>query len=306
MRKYMKKWISLLGATASIVAPVAAIVSCDENKETPKPDETNNGTTPLTKQAPSVPALTTWDVAEDGIYFKKSTYKGKIFSTVAKAGQGVESTAADDELIPMPTDGSYMGMTNVVELGDKDTFYMVFDKDDTDGLTFDKFEDEFFFMDTSYSSGKDVDGFNSSLGSKVIKMSGWSQLLISFKDGHNQPWAGSQSNHSNKTFDEAMTDLKTQVSPAIYQDIETYYQSHSKVFVPLYQPAGLFTYKQVANNAYAITYNHQGTNLTAFSARVLPTNGGEKLKFDTFSVGTDKEWSAYHAHPEATYFAKKN
>lgn len=86
-----------------------------------------------------------------------------------------------------------------------------------------------------------------------------------------------------------MADLKTQVSDSIYKDIETYYQSHSRAFVPLYQPAGLFTYKQVADNAYAITYNHKGTNLTAFAARVKPTNGGTSLKFDTFSVGTDKE-----------------
>lgn len=68
----------------------------------------------------------------------------------------------------MPTDGSYMSMTNVTEIGDNDTFYMVFDKDDSDGLTFDKFTDEFFFMDTSYSSGNDVDGFNNSLGSEVV------------------------------------------------------------------------------------------------------------------------------------------
>lgn len=86
-----------------------------------------------------------------------------------------------------------------------------------------------------------------------------------------------------------MIDLKTQVSADIYKDIETYYQSHSKVFVPLYQPAGLFTYKQVANNAYAITYHNKNTNITAAAIRVKPTNGAATIKFDTFSIGADKE-----------------
>lgn len=86
-----------------------------------------------------------------------------------------------------------------------------------------------------------------------------------------------------------MADLKTQVSQEIYDAVDTYYQSHDRGFVPLYQPEGLFTYKQVANNVYAVTYNHKGTNLTGFGMMMKPTNGGSSQHYFTFSVGDQKE-----------------
>lgn len=328
----MKKWIATIGATASIVTPVVTLVSCSESSNTPKQDETNDGDKAPVNQAPTTttkpvdtpvvasvaaqpqtPSFTTWDVAEDGIYFKKSTYKGKIFSTVAKAGQEVESTAKDDELIPMPKHSSPIGQENVVEIGDGDVFYVAFDNDDTDGLTFDKFEEEFFFDDSSYMLSSKlgqpdtaIDKFNTAKGSLPIKNSGWADLLIPFKDGKSQAWVGSQSNHTDKTHDEAMADLQTQVSKDIYDAVDTYYQSHDPGFKPLFQPEGLFSSKQVANNVYAVTYNHTNTNLTAFGMVLKPTDGGKETRFFTFSVGDQKEWEFYHKIPEATYFAKKN
>lgn len=336
----MKKWIAVLGATASIMTPAVALVSCGKSGEAPEQDKTNDGdqapvtltptttTKPvdipvvaplakpqdqITQQPPTTPTFTTWDVAEDGIYFKKSTYNGKIFSTVAQAGKGSESTAGDDELIPMPEHQSPIGQENAVEIGDGDTFYVAFDKDDTDGLTFDKFGEEFFFDDTSYmlSSGKGkpetaIDKFNTANGSQWVEMMGGAYILIPFKDGKTPAWVGSQSNHMNKSYDEAMADLKTQVSQDIYDAVEVYYQSHDKGFVPLYQPEGLFTYRQVANNAYAITYHHKGTRITASAMVLKPTNGNKRTNWFNFSVGDEKEWEAYHKLSWATYFAKKN
>lgn len=94
----------------------------------------------------------------------------------------------------MPTHGTPIGQENVVEIGDGDVFYVAFDKDDADGLSFDKFTDEFFFDDSSYmlSSKKgqpdtSIDNFNTSKGSVPVKFASWADLLIPFKDGHNQP-----------------------------------------------------------------------------------------------------------------------
>ncbi len=291
----MKKWILTLGVSAPIVAPVAAIVSCQSNDpKDNKIQQTKDENKALSNK---------WNVSEDGLYFTKQDFhNGHIFPK----NDHVESTAGDDELIAMPRTGRYMSLSNVVELGDKDTFYMVFDNDDQDGTTFDHFEDELFLMDTSYSSGENIDAWNTAVGNELVPSTWGKSLYTAFKNGNSLPWAGSQSNHTNKTFDAAMADLKSQVTEPIYNNIQNYYQTHNKSFMPVYQPEGLFTYTKVADNAYGITFHNKGTSMTAAGFRLKNLNDKTSVEFDTFSIGDKTEWAAYDHNHNSTFFAKKD
>lgn len=292
----MKKIYKRLSMIASLVvlAPIATLVACNESKgsETPanKSFENYDKKTLWTDNFSSDDvAKGNFEVPEDGLYLLRDSYKGKAWDGTNNGGHEVTENVSR----------IYGGLfdKSVIELGDGDSLYVLYDKDDKDEFLPSGFNNQFYFNDSSIMDTDELRTINSVYGNTLIKTTWGDVSHVAFKDGKSTQYIGSQSNHmGTTTFEQSMDKIKTQVSSEEFKAIENYYTHASHVFMPVMHKAGMFTYEHISERAYKITYHYDASEhnpITAATFKLFNKDKDVSLGMGTLSMGENTEWVSY-------------
>lgn len=292
----MKKSYKRLSMMVPVIAitPIVALVACNENSnsETPAKGSFENfdkKTLWTSNFSSNDVAKGDFEVPEDGLYLLRDSYKGKAWDGTNKDGHEVTENVSR----------IYGGLfdKSVIEFGDGDSLYVLYDKDDKDEFSPSEFNNQFYFNDSSIMDTDELRTINNTYGNTLIKTIWGDVSHVAFKDGKSTQYIGSQSNHmGNLTFEQSMDKIKTQVSSTEYSAIEKYYTHASHVFMPVMHKEGMFSYERVSERAYKITYHYDATEhnpITAATFKLFNRDKDVTLSMGTLSMGETTEWTSY-------------
>lgn len=317
-KENMKKLIYVLGAAASVVAPIVAVVSCGNANSSTKNTTTgviNQDTKQNFDEDFKVDGKA-FPVKEDGIYLSKADYHDGVLWNGKSMADG---EAVNDPIVKLNEGGGYTW--NSLMLGDGDSVYVLYDKDDSDKMAPNSFTSNFFFNDSSVAS--DLSAANEKIGNAPHLVS-----MIPSADGisgKNNIYFGSQSNHmtagagyvDDATFQTQILKIYDALAknyPDNLKSILDYYgvmindqgqvvknpnihDAASTAFAPVFTMDPIFTYKRVAKNAYKITYHFDGsTRITAAGFIFRGSDGSNQNEYGSLSLGDKQEWDSYARH----------
>lgn len=248
-----------------------------------------------------------FDIQDDGMYLIKNEYDGTFWDGNKTTGS---EHVGDFRNIPFtPSTSNYND--DVVEIGDGDSIYVLYDQDDNDGMNIYNFENTVFFDDTSVMDTPAISGFNQAVGNRKIT-NGYGINLTTFNvAGYINTWFGSQSNHvEGRTFDESLAEIQKyyEDQPEIYQAINEYYQTASHSFYPVFQETPYFTFTKL-NYAVKIDVHFTG-GAPITGAKFVMTHDQSSYQYSSpFSIGDQSEWDRYEnsrSNQRYTFAARKN
>lgn len=247
-----------------------------------------------------------YDIQEDGMFLLKNDYDGTFWSGDKTAGTEL---GLDCSGIPFtPSTNNFNN--DVVELGDGDSIYVLYDQDDNDGMNIYNFENTVYFDDTSVMDTPAISGFNQAAGNIRYSTDRFGINLTSFNvGGYINTWFGSQSNHvSGRTFEQSLEEVREYYSdqPEIFNAINEYYKTASQSFYPVFQETPYFTFEKL-NYAVKIDVHFTGGAPITGAKFVIRDNDDNYQFSSPFSIGDKNEWDHYeNSNSHYTFLARKN
>lgn len=267
------KFLIALGATATVVAPIALVVSCGGESQDEKKQTTTQTEEVKTPQQPTNEVKQVVSETEKhSVPWSTLTKATPVVHAGQQANAQVdplnEPFKLNDKVVDVQEDGIYlvkndykdgkiwngktkaagqeaaedvvklgatqMGLVNSLMLGDGDSIYVLYDQDNNDKMTPETFNKNMYFIDTSIAS--DLVAENVKIGNPK---SGWGNMIsfIASADGHSgklNAYFGSQNNHMSSGEAYSTRDSFDKAILNLQKQLETTYPENLKTVLDYY------------------------------------------------------------------------